>query len=160
MSLSFTRHANWTAPVATSTGGRPMHVKMLCCTPAAIVDILRTTSPTVTLAFAGMPLDGRVIATHYNHTEDMMEFIIESESFSPVVPGSCIEKFDVTITRVAESAGHLLREVHQNNLDGFLYSGPVRKKVAEFLGMPEIAVDQTHDVAPLKLSDHACLSLK
>jgi len=140
MSLSFTRYANWTAPVLTSTGGGiGKRVKMLCVTPDCVVDLLRTSNPPTTLSFNGIPHDGRVIATHYNPDHQMLEFIIESEEFPLVHPGECLERFNVVITNHHGEAEKFLQEVHVNSLNGYLYSGPVRERVAKFLGMPDVA---------------------
>jgi hypothetical protein len=38
----------------------------------------------------------------------------------------------------ADSALSLLGEVHQNNLDGFMDSGPLRERVARFLGVADL----------------------
>jgi len=37
-----------------------------------------------------------------------------------------------------DTALSLLREVHENNLRGYLYSGPLRSRVAKFLGAPDL----------------------
>lgn len=86
----------------------------------------------------GLPQDARAVAGRYNNEYERFEIAVESASFPEVIPGDVLERFDVHVTRASEMAESLLREVHDNSLNGFLYSGPVRRRVAEFLGMPDV----------------------
>lgn len=112
--------------------------KLLIATPEALLEVFKCKDRGVT--FSGLPDDIKVVAARYNEYYERFEIAVESASFPETAPRNPLVAFDIAVTvgPSPESATILLREVHQNNLDGFLYSGPIRERVARFLGMPDL----------------------